>query len=1077
MADVFLKIVNMSIAASWLVLAVLVFRFVFKKTPKWIHVLLWGIVAVRLLCPFSIESALSLIPSAETISPEIMMDATPTIHTGIPAVNSVVNPVISEAFAPEPLASANPLQIWIPVLAVIWGIGVALLLAYTAISYWRLCRKVSMAVHLRDNIYQSETVVSPFVLGLIKPKIYLPFHMDGQNLEHVVSHEQAHIRRRDHWWKPLGFLLLTIHWFNPLMWLAYVLLCRDIELACDEKVVRELGMEQRADYSQALLACSVNRRMIAACPLAFGEVGVKERVKTVLNYKKPACWIVAAAMIACLVVAACFLTNPKGISIYDVMSEDGYTIINQEQVEITLSIPKGVLSDSIYTEEGQQFKEKEVIAYQTDETIIFLDEVRVSNESEDLLYFTFGYSLDLPKSGTVIVPFSVIKDGGSAAIYPDDSLISDSGTYADAIHMRGEHAGGFAFYVSADACKEAKGTIRIKGFCTKLTYAREGKEAELVDTEEQYYLLIGTDGVESIQVTGANSSGGVVNADGSAFKNGEKVWLEPLQGVTDLRGYSITALGKNGEILYALSIPEGATNDEVINLVGSDGWLLAPTEFEMLLKKDGDEHTATTVKWTYSPMMSATWHAAFHFNFDLDNYSHIDVSCDNGSLLNRDVKRQAGGEKTLRLEAGERFCWYPGIGRDNLTDTAENAKVTFTVYAGGEIVANGTLDIVRTGTENGQSFYEAQLTDTQILALAQESGSLEASVVLAGNGTIVSYSDVNHNRINERVIVREVHPGMLYELCVVEDGTVIWSTEASPAHTGWNTIMHYEENGESYFVEYQPAMFQGVGSYRCTVFSLDGGEKAIHKEWTVDFEFPAKETPEMERFAAEVGALLRNCSVLLSTEQGIVVKEYTMATALPQLYPVRFEPDEIQKAMEAAANPTAPQELTVNAAAFPTESLEFMFASGAGGWGTTLTLQPDGSFTGNYSDADMGSGAAEYPGGTYYVCDFSGRFTDIRQISDYSWSMKLESLATEQQEGQIWIEDNVRYIASGPHGLTDGEKFILYAPGTPADELPAEYRDWWPDAHYWRNGEMEQLEGWGLCNLNTGHGFFTCWYS
>ena len=579
-------------------------------------------------------------------------------------------------------------------------------------------------------------------------------------------------------------------------------------------------------------------------------------------------------------------------------------------------------------------------------------------------------------------------------------------------------------------------------------------------------MLIGTDGVESIQVTGANSSGGVVNADGSAFKNGEKVWLEPLQGVTDLRGYSVTALGKNGEILYALSIPEGATNDEVINLVGSDGWLLAPTEFEMLLKKDGDEHTATTVKWTYSPMMSAPWHASFHFNFDLDNYSHIDVSCDNGSLLNRDVKRQAGGEKTLRLEAGERFCWYPGIGRDNLTDTAENAKVTFTVYDGREIVANGTLDIVRTGTENGQSFYEAQLADTQILALAQESGSLEASVVLAGNGTIVSYSDVNHNRINERVIVREVHPGMLYELCVVEDGTVIWLTEASPAHTGWNTIMHYEENGKSYFVEYQPAMFQGVGNYRCTVFSLDGGEKVIKKEWAVDFELPAKETVEMKQFAKDVNELLRKSAVLLSTEQGILVGTWTEASSLPQLYPVRFVPDEIQQAIEVATDPTAPQELTANAVAFPTESLEFVFASGAGAWGTYLTLQPNGHFIGDYGDSDMD---------TRYECKFEGQFTDIQQISDYCWAMKLRDVTIEKEEGTTWTEDGIHYIASGPYGVSDGTDFLLYAPGTPADLIPTACRDWWPDAYRWRNGEIDILNGWGLCNLNEGTAFYTTW--
>ena len=312
MSELFLKIVNMSISASWVVVAVLALRFCLKKAPKWVNVLLWGIVAVRMVFPFSIESVLSLIPSAETISPTIMMEQSPSVQTGVPALNHVINPVISGSFTPAPGASANPLQIWIPVLAGIWLFGIAALFLYSAVSYWRLRRKVCEAVILRDNIYQSENVCSPFVLGIIRPKIYLPYHMDSREVGHVIAHEQTHIRRKDHWWKPLGFLLLTIHWFNPLMWLSYVLLCRDIELACDEKVIGKMGNAQRADYTQALVACSVDRRLIAACPLAFGEIGVKERVKSVMNYKKPAFWIVLASVIVCAVIAVCFLTNPIG---------------------------------------------------------------------------------------------------------------------------------------------------------------------------------------------------------------------------------------------------------------------------------------------------------------------------------------------------------------------------------------------------------------------------------------------------------------------------------------------------------------------------------------------------------------------------------------------------------------------------------------------------------------------------------------------------------------------------------------------------------------------------------------------
>ena len=334
MNELFLKIINMSISASWLVLAVLILRFVLKKAPKWINVLLWGIVAIRLIFPFSFESTLSLIPSAETIPLNIGMDTTPTINSGISAINNAVNPIISQSNTPMAGASVNLLQITIGIYEYIWIFGMIALALYTAISYWRLRRKVDTAVHYKDNIFQSENVSFPFVLGIIKPRIYLPFKMNGQYLEYVVAHEQAHICRKDHWWKPLGFLLLMIHWFNPLMWLAYVLLCRDIELACDEKVIKELGNEQRGDYTQALVACSVNRRMIAACPLAFGEVSVKERVKSVMNYKKPAFWVIIISVIVCVGVAVCFLTNPK---------QDSYTL--------RIVVPAGSQEKFVYTDE------------------------------------------------------------------------------------------------------------------------------------------------------------------------------------------------------------------------------------------------------------------------------------------------------------------------------------------------------------------------------------------------------------------------------------------------------------------------------------------------------------------------------------------------------------------------------------------------------------------------------------------------------------------------------------------------------------------------------------------------------
>lgn len=312
MSGIFLKLLNLSISASWLVLVVLALRLVLKRAPKWVNVLLWGMVALRLMLPFSIESALSLIPSAETVSPEVVQfDPAPTITSGVEFIDNAVNPSLSESFAAAPLASVNPLYVWTYLAGWVWLIGLAAMLLYALVSYLRLRRCVRASIPLRENIYVCDEVPSPFILGIVHPRIYLPSALDEAQRGSVLSHERAHLARRDHWWKPLGFALLAVYWFNPLLWLAYTLLCRDIELACDERVLRGMDAGQVKAYSSALLACSVPRRMIAACPLAFGEVGVGARVKNALRYKKPAFWVIAASVIVCIVVAVCFLTNPR----------------------------------------------------------------------------------------------------------------------------------------------------------------------------------------------------------------------------------------------------------------------------------------------------------------------------------------------------------------------------------------------------------------------------------------------------------------------------------------------------------------------------------------------------------------------------------------------------------------------------------------------------------------------------------------------------------------------------------------------------------------------------------------------
>ena len=359
MSGIFLKLLNLSISASWLVLVVLALRLVLKRAPKWVNVLLWGMVALRLMLPFSIESALSLIPSAETVSPEVVrFDPAPTITSGVTIIDNAVNPSLSESFAAAPLASVNPLYVWTYLAGWVWLIGLAAMLLYALVSYLRLRRRVSASIPLWENIYVCDEVPSPFILGIVRPRIYLPSALDEAQRGSVLSHERAHLARRDHWWKPLGFALLAVYWFNPLLWLAYTLLCRDIELACDERVLCGMDAGQVKDYSSALLACSVPRRMLAACPLAFGEVGVGARVKNALRYKKPAFWVVAASVAVCVVVAVCFLTDPR-------TDTDAAGLVGFHREQVTYA--------DVTDESGAQPSSVQLTAEETDAVYALLD--------------------------------------------------------------------------------------------------------------------------------------------------------------------------------------------------------------------------------------------------------------------------------------------------------------------------------------------------------------------------------------------------------------------------------------------------------------------------------------------------------------------------------------------------------------------------------------------------------------------------------------------------------------------------------------------------------------------------------
>lgn len=330
MTKLFLTLLNIGIKAGWLILAVLLLRVILRKAPRWTVCLLWGVVALRLVFPFPIESVFSLIPSAQTVPMEIERMEKPEVYTGIGFVDEHVNPVITSQMAPEVEESVNPMQIIIWVAALVWIVGIVLFQTYTLVSYMELRRKVRISIPFRSSrqqlsrqlewgenlkiyrkIYVCDQMKSPFILGILNPKIYLPAGMDEAAYENIIQHEATHLKRGDQFWKPLGYLLMSVYWFQPLSWVAYVFFCKDMELACDERATMGMRKAEKASYCQTLLACSTNRQIFAACPIAFGEIGVKERVKHVLNYKKPAFGIVLVACVVCIVTVVCFLTNPK----------------------------------------------------------------------------------------------------------------------------------------------------------------------------------------------------------------------------------------------------------------------------------------------------------------------------------------------------------------------------------------------------------------------------------------------------------------------------------------------------------------------------------------------------------------------------------------------------------------------------------------------------------------------------------------------------------------------------------------------------------------------------------------------
>lgn len=387
MEAVFLKLLNMSIAASFMILAVVLLRTLLKKAPKALRPVLWALVGIRLICPFSLESALSLIPSAQTIPDTVLSGPSFSVQTGFEGVDTRVNAELADRYFEGVTVPTNTGMHATALLSVIWVIGIFALAVYAVVSYVKLRKQTAEAVPYRENIYLCDRIPSPFILGIVKPRIFLPSSMEESDMPYVLAHEKAHLKRRDHLWKPFGFALLCVYWFNPLIWIAYILLCRDIELACDEKVIKAMGTECKKPYASALINCSVSHKRISACPVAFGETDVKNRIQSVLHYKKPAFWVLLTAVLASAAVAVCFLTVPKGIRLKDL-----------DEVNAQIS------SVTVITERGSyEITEQASIEYVYD----FLNEMRVSRTA-----ISGRRDEDRDKSNTVILHYTSADTDG-----------------------------------------------------------------------------------------------------------------------------------------------------------------------------------------------------------------------------------------------------------------------------------------------------------------------------------------------------------------------------------------------------------------------------------------------------------------------------------------------------------------------------------------------------------------------------------------------------------------------------------------------------------------------------------------
>lgn len=713
----FIKVLNLSLSAGWIVLFVLALRLLLKKAPKWINCLWWLLVGLRLVFPFSIESIFSLIPSSEVVSPDIIYSQTPSISTGIPAFNTVVNPIISESFAPSFENSVNPLQVVAIISSYVWLLGLAVMLIYALVCYVLLKRKMRFAVKSEGNIYESENVESPFILGIIRPKIYLPFGLSAENRNHIIAHEKAHLKRKDHLIKPIAFLILSVYWFNPLMWVAYVLLCRDIELACDEKAVKDFETEKRREYSLALLENSTHRRIIAACPLAFGEVGVKQRIKSVMNYKKPAFWVIVVALIASVVASVCLLTNP--VTADDI--KEGYYL---ERDRIYSERVTDYVTENIY---GVDFAETPYLYIIENGITMDVGELQKSDLDNERLD-SFNFLAMAPELDRITVAY-VVRNWDNEETHKNCTLHYLVKTEFDEYYM----IKAFAPTLWLDGIINEKGEAQIGevGQITvknirKLGYlGKNYKENTVIheytshtserDFQIEMALKNQLDPPEGSLATGMpftavsfhvlgeqclRTSDGTIEKYAVAFVRYRYTYEDGQVFESGEANRAIIEFGVEADGTYALKECWEFDKNDLDSAFAKTFHLMVPEEsydteqlsntltYECRVKAMDYFHVAS---WTYSPMLSYTGAYACPITFSMD-YDKAVVSCTDGTMVKEKNLERNEEATEMTYENGDTPIWTPirWDGSEN-SEEAKSAEISFRLYKNGRTIYNGKI--------------------------------------------------------------------------------------------------------------------------------------------------------------------------------------------------------------------------------------------------------------------------------------------------------------------------------------------------------------------------------------------------